>query len=88
MESNDKTIIKVEERFEEFIIKLMKKTMQKLYIIMSLLQNSVSFAQALAVFRPMAYQTAFFSGCCCETEVLQQPLITKELNDLKNECEK
>jgi hypothetical protein len=28
---------------------------------------------ALAVFRPMAYKTAFLSGCCCKTEVLQQP---------------
>jgi hypothetical protein len=37
-------------------------------------QNSVSFAQALAVFRPTAYKTAFFSGCCCKAEVLQQPL--------------
>jgi hypothetical protein len=36
-------------------------------------------AQALAVFRPTGYKTAFFSGCCCNRtgktgspEVLQQ----------------
>jgi hypothetical protein len=34
--------------------------------------------QALAVFRPTAYKTAFFSGCCCKTEVLQQPLYLKD----------
>jgi hypothetical protein len=37
------------------------------------LQNSVSFAEALAVFRPRAYKTAFFSGCSFKTEVLKEP---------------
>jgi hypothetical protein len=43
---------------------------------MSFLQNSVSFAEALAVFRPTAYKTAFFSGCSFKTEVLKEPQIT------------
>jgi hypothetical protein len=42
---------------------------------LSLLQKSVTFAQALAVFRPLGCKTAFFSGCCCKAEVLQQPLL-------------
>jgi hypothetical protein len=32
-----------------------------LYRIVSFLQNPVGFAEALAVFRPRAYKTAFFS---------------------------
>jgi Holliday junction DNA helicase RuvA len=51
--------------------------------LLSLLQNSVSFAQALAVFRPTGYKTAFFNGCCCKTEVLQQPLFSKFFHDLQ-----
>jgi hypothetical protein len=43
-------------------------------MIQNLLQKSVTFAQALAVFRPTGCKTTFFSGCCCKTEVLQQPL--------------
>jgi hypothetical protein len=43
--------------------------------ILRLSQNSVSFAQAFAVFRPTGYKTAFFSGCCRKIEVLQQPLL-------------
>jgi hypothetical protein len=39
----------------------------------SFLQNPVGFAEALAVFRPMAYKTAFFSGCSFKTEVLKEP---------------
>jgi hypothetical protein len=36
-------------------------------------QNSVSFAQALAVSRQKAAKHAFFSGCNCKTGVLQLP---------------
>jgi hypothetical protein len=39
---------------------------------MSFLQNPVGFAKALAVFRPTAYKTAFFSGCSFKTEVLKE----------------
>ena len=44
------------------------------FILPSLLQNSVSFAEALAVFRLLACKTAFFSGCTFKTGVLQVPL--------------
>jgi hypothetical protein len=39
----------------------------------SLFQNSVSFDEALAVFRPTAYKTAIFKGCSFKTEVLKGP---------------
>jgi hypothetical protein len=41
------------------------------------LQNSVSFAEALAVFRPAGYKTAFFRGCSFKTEVLKEPPLRK-----------
>jgi hypothetical protein len=38
------------------------------------LQNSVSFAEARAVFRSTGCKTAFFRGCSFKTEVLKEPL--------------
>ncbi|MDR0495106.1 MAG: right-handed parallel beta-helix repeat-containing protein [Treponema sp.] len=48
--------------------------------LLSLLQNSVSFAKALAISRQrtsgsQAAKYAFFSGCNCKTGVLQLPLL-------------
>jgi hypothetical protein len=40
------------------------------------LQNSVSFAEALAVFRPTGCKTAFFKGYSFKTKVLKEPLVT------------
>jgi hypothetical protein len=52
--------------------------MVKIRRVLSLLQNSVSFAQALAVSRQRTFGSqaanAFFSGCNCKTAVLQLPL--------------
>ena len=46
--------------------------------IKSLLQNSVSFAEALAVSRLKATKRAFLSSRNCKTEVLQFPLKIKK----------
>jgi hypothetical protein len=62
-----------------FKIKNMKIMPIEMSNLLNLLQNSVSFAQAIAVFRPTDYKTAFFSGCCCKTEVLQQPLLKNQI---------
>jgi hypothetical protein len=43
----------------------------------SLLQNSVSFAEALAVSRLKAAKHAFLSGCSFKTEVLKESLVKK-----------
>jgi uncharacterized membrane protein (UPF0127 family) len=43
-------------------------------LFLSLLQNSVSFAEALAVSRLKAVKHAFLLGCTYKTEVLQVPL--------------
>jgi predicted nucleotidyltransferase len=44
------------------------------------LQNSVSFAKALAVSRLKAAKHAFFSCCNCKTGVLQLPLYNKNMD--------
>jgi hypothetical protein len=55
---------------------------KKKFGLLSLFQNSVSFDEALAVFRPTnlrfgAYKTAIFKGCSFKTEVLKEPLFYK-----------
>jgi hypothetical protein len=58
---------------------------------MSFLQNSVSFAKALAVLRPRAAnlwfdKTALFSGCSFKTEVLKEPLMIKKYKKAHKEA--
>jgi hypothetical protein len=45
-----------------------------------LFQNSVSFDEAIAVFRPTAYKTAVFKGCSFKIEILKEP---QKLNAVK-----
>jgi hypothetical protein len=39
----------------------------KLYVVMSLFQNSVSFDRLMQFLRLKPYETALFKGCCSKT---------------------
>jgi len=58
-------------------------------MIYSLLQNSVSFAEAMQFLALRAAKHAIFSGNSCKTEVLQEPhsqIIVEETKAFKKAC--
>jgi hypothetical protein len=54
------------------------------FCLLSFLQNSVDFAEALAVFRPTGYKAAFFRGSSFKTEVLKEALFLRKFSKTAN----